>query len=104
MVEVRHDLATDFGDEDLWRRWMELFRSHWPFDSGPDVVASSDPYVTELARRFGAASWVVDAQRSTVPISATLVRTDPAAHLDRLAPVVRAWVEATWVRGRSASG
>ena len=104
VVEVRHDLVTDFGDEDLWRRWMELFWSHWPFESGPGVVASSDPYVTELARRFTAESWVVDAPRATVPISATQIRADPAAHLDRLAPVVRDWVEATWVRGGSTPG
>jgi HTH-type transcriptional repressor of NAD biosynthesis genes len=99
VIEVRHDLATDFGNEDLWRRWMDLFRSAWPFETGPHVVASSDPYVDELARRFGADAYVVDSERVTVPISATLIRSDPEAHLDRVAPVVREWIRANWLSG-----
>ncbi len=98
VVEVVHDLRTDFDDEDLWRRWIELFRTHWPHDRGPHVVCSSDPYVAELARRLGAEPVVVDADRRNVPISATMIRNDPAAHLGMLAPPVRDWVEANWVR------
>jgi HTH-type transcriptional repressor of NAD biosynthesis genes len=98
VVEVVHELHTDFDDEDLWRRWIQLFRESWPLESGPDIVCSSDPYVAELARRLGAEPVVVDAERQHVPISATMVRGDPAAHLGMLAPPVRAWVEANWVR------
>jgi cytidyltransferase-like protein len=98
VVEVRHDLPTDFGNEELWARWIELFRDRWPLETGPHVVCSSDPYVAELARRLGAEPVVVDADRVNVPISATMVRNDPAAHLALLAPPVRAWVEANWVR------
>ena len=97
VVEVVHDLPTDFGDEELWARWLALFRDHWPWPTGPDIVCSSDPYVAELARRLGAEPVVVDADRVNVPISATMVRTDPAAHLEMLAPQVRAWVEANWI-------
>jgi len=97
VVEVVHELPTDWDDEDLWRRWIELFRRHWPHATGPDIVCSSDPYVAELARRLGAEPVVVDADRVNVPISATMVRNDPAAHLGMLAPPVRAWVEANWV-------
>ena len=95
--EVRHRLHTDFDDEELWGQWMELFRRHWPHDEGPHAVFSSDPYVDELAQRFGAEAVVVDAERATVPISATMVRTAPASHLDRLAPNVREWVAANWL-------
>ena len=63
VVEVVHDLPTDFGDEALWQRWIDLFRAHWPLRHGPDVVCSSDPYVAELARRLGAEPVVVDADR-----------------------------------------
>jgi HTH-type transcriptional regulator, transcriptional repressor of NAD biosynthesis genes len=94
VVEVAHQLDTDFTDESLWEQWMALFRARWPLDDGPDVVFSSDPYVDQLARRFGAEAIVVDAERTTVPISATQIRQAPADHLDRLAPVVRKWVEA----------
>jgi hypothetical protein len=98
VVEVRHDLDTDFGDEELWRQWIDLFRERWPLaGGGPDVVFSSDPYAGELARRLGAVSVVVDAERLAVPISATMIRERPADHLDFLAPPVRAWVEATWL-------
>lgn len=97
VIEVRHRLATDFDDEDLWRRWMELFDHHWPHDTGPNVVFSSDPYVVELAARFDATPVVVDADRSTVPISATEIRNHPGAHLHHLAPPVRSWVEANWL-------
>jgi HTH-type transcriptional regulator, transcriptional repressor of NAD biosynthesis genes len=93
VVEVRHDLRTDFDDEDLWERWMDLFRSHWPYDDGPDVVFSSEPYGEEIARRFGARAVAVDPARTTVPISATLIRERPLEHLEFLAPPVRAYME-----------
>ena len=94
VVEVRHDLDTDFADEALWERWMALFRAHWPLPTGPEVVFSSEGYGGELARRFGAEGVAVDPDRTAVPISATMIREDPLAHLDRLAPPVRTWVEA----------
>ena len=98
VVEVHHDLDTDFGDEELWARWIALFQERWPLaGAGPAAVFSSDPYAAELARRLGAACIVVDADRVAVPISATRVREQPADHLDFLAPPVRAWVEAAWL-------
>ena len=94
VVEVRHDLDTNFDDEDLWAKWMALFRSRWPHDVGPHAIFSSDPYVVGIAARFDAVPVVVDADRVAVPISATQIRAAPADHLDRLAPPVRAWVQA----------
>ncbi|MCU1388177.1 MAG: hypothetical protein JWL72_1515 [Ilumatobacteraceae bacterium] len=93
VVEVRHDLDTNFDDEELWAKWMALFRSRWPHDGGPDAIFSSDPYVAGIAARFDAVPVVVDADRLAVPISATQIREAPADHLDRLAPPVRIWVE-----------
>lgn len=97
VIEVIHDLDTDWDDETLWARWIDLFCVHWPYVDGPDVVFSSEGYSAELARRLGARSIVVDQERVAVPISATLIRADPAAHLDRLADPVRTWVEANWL-------
>jgi cytidyltransferase-like protein len=102
VVQVQHDLDNDWDDEDLWARWIALFRSHWPHEDGPHVVFSSDAYIGELARRLGAEAVVVDADRSTVPISATMIRTAPGEHLHRLAPPVRRWVETTWLPPSSA--
>jgi HTH-type transcriptional regulator, transcriptional repressor of NAD biosynthesis genes len=93
VVEVAHSLDTNFDDEELWAKWMDLFRSKWPHPDGPHVVFSSDQYVSGIAERFGVDAVVVDADRVAVPISATQIREAPADHLDRLAPVVRAWVE-----------
>ena len=97
VIELRHSLGTDFDDEELWTQWMALFTEMWPHDDGPHAVFSSDAYVVELASRFGADHVVVDADRVTVPISATQIREDPGAHLHHLAPPVRAWVEANWL-------
>jgi cytidyltransferase-like protein len=97
VIELRHRLGTDFDDEELWVKWMALFNEAWPHDEGPHAVFSSDAYVVELASRFGADHVVVDADRVTVPISATQIREDPGSHLHRLAPEVRAWVEANWL-------
>ena len=97
VVEVRHALDTDFDDPELWDRWMELLRDHWPLPEGPDVIFSSEGYGGELARRFGADSVAVDPGRTTVPVSATMIREAPLDHLDHLAPPVRAWVE-DWAR------
>ncbi|MEY4361399.1 MAG: hypothetical protein RL391_705 [Actinomycetota bacterium] len=99
VVRVAHDLLNDWNDEDLWNKWIALFRSKWPFDHGPDVVISSDFYISELARRLGAEAVVCDPDRVNVPISATLIRNDPSAHLGKLAPVVRRWVEDNWLSG-----
>jgi HTH-type transcriptional repressor of NAD biosynthesis genes len=99
VAEVRHDLATDFDDEELWAKWMALFRSRWPWPKGPHVVFSSEPYGDEIARRFGARAVAVDPARTAVPVSATLIRERPLEHLEFLAPPVRAWVEEQATRG-----
>ncbi len=100
VVHVAHDLDTDFGDETLWQRWIELFRERWPLERGPDVVFSSEGYGSEIARRLGAVGASVDPDRVAVPISATMVRERPLDHLEFLAPPVRDWVEA-WGRARA---
>ena len=91
--EVRHDLDTDWNDEDLWNKWIALFRANWPHETGPHAVFSSDSYVAELAHRLGAEAVIVDEPRVNVPISATQIRNDPLGNLGMLAPSVREWVE-----------
>lgn len=94
---IRHSLATDWNDEELWAKWIDLFRSRWPFESGPDAVFSSDAYVTGIAERLNADAVTVDPDRSNVPISATEIRDEPAAHLDKVALPVRRWIESNWL-------
>lgn len=99
VVRVAHDLHNDWNDEELWAKWIALFRSRWPLAVGPHVVVSSDFYISELARRLGAEPLVCDPERANVPISATAIRNDPATHLSRVAPVVREWIEANYLPG-----
>ena len=94
---VRHTLATDWNDEELWARWIALFRDHWPHEAGPDAVFSSDAYVSGIADRLDAEAVTVDPDRTTVPISATQIRDEPAAHLDKVTPPVRQWIESNWL-------
>ncbi len=97
VVQVEHDLHNDWEDQELWAKWINLLRSKWPLANGPEVVVSSDFYISELAQRLGAEALVCDPERTNVPISATLIRNDPANHLERLAPSVRDWVERNWL-------
>jgi hypothetical protein len=57
----------------------------------PEAVFSSEAYGDAYARCLGAAHVSVDPQRRQVPCSATMIRNDPLAHLDCLAPCVREW-------------
>ena len=97
VVRVEHSLHNDWNDEELWKKWIDLYRAMWPLADGPEVVVSSDFYISELARRLGADALVCDPDRVNVPISATLIRNDPSSHLEKLAPVVRRWVEQNWL-------
>lgn len=99
VLRLEHELGNNWNDEELWARWIALFRSTWPHETGPHVVVSSDFYVSELARRLGAEPLVCDPDRMNVPISATDIRNDPTTHLSRVAPVVREWIEANYLPG-----
>lgn len=99
VIQVVHELGNDWNDEDLWAKWIALFRSKWPLETGPHVVVSSDFYIAELARRLGAEPLVCDPERVNVPISATAIRHDPMTHLAMVAPVVREWIEANYLPG-----
>jgi cytidyltransferase-like protein len=94
---VRHSLDTDWNDEELWAKWIELFRAHWPHETGPHAVFSSDEYVAGIAQRLDADPVTVDPERATVPITATQIRDEPAEHLDKVTPPVRQWIESNWL-------
>ena len=53
----------------------------------PEAVFSSESYGDAYARCLGAVHVCVDPQRRRVPCSATMIRSDPLAHLDCLAPL-----------------
>jgi HTH-type transcriptional repressor of NAD biosynthesis genes len=71
----------------------------------PDVVFSSEDYGDAYAEAMGAVHRLVDRDRSVVPISGTLVRSAPLAHLDWLDPLVRAhYVKRVCILGAESTG
>lgn len=57
----------------------------------PDAVFTSEDYGDPYARFMGTVHVLVDRQRVTVPISGTLVRSDPIRYAEFLEPCVRAY-------------
>ncbi|MEU9127038.1 AAA family ATPase [Kitasatospora sp. NPDC048540] len=91
---VVDNLPVDYDSAEVWAAQVDLMRqgiAAAPPAGGVDAVFSSEPYGTELARRFGAAAVVLDQRRDTFPVSGTAVRADPAAYWWELEPPVRAW-------------
>ncbi len=78
-AEDEHEI--DYASEAAWQHHVALMRGLLVAADGPvDVVASSDAYGQELARRFGAAWLCVDPTRGQLPVSGTAVRADVAGH------------------------
>ncbi len=71
----------------FWEIWTDSIRRNCP--AGLDVFFSSEDYGDELARRLGIRHVLVDRERKQVPISATMIRTDPFAHWDFVPRIVR---------------
>ncbi|WP_217925004.1 AAA family ATPase [Miltoncostaea oceani] len=84
---VVHELVNDLpGAPGPWadRTFEVLGGRH------PDAVFSSEDYGHAWAARMGADHVLVDRARREVPVSGTIVRSDPLSHLVMLDPVVRA--------------
>lgn len=75
--------------EDDSRQWAEFTVRY--LGRPPDVVFTSEDYGTEYARLMGARHVLVDRARAAVPVSGTLVRSDPLKYFDFLEPCVRAY-------------
>jgi HTH-type transcriptional regulator, transcriptional repressor of NAD biosynthesis genes len=80
------DDTLDADDSQVWAensiRWLGFT---------PDVVFTSEDYGDRFAACLGCRHVQVDKARTTVPISATRVRTDPLGCWDYLEPPVRAY-------------
>ncbi|TWT48951.1 AAA family ATPase [Botrimarina hoheduenensis] len=75
--------------EDDSRQWAEFTVGY--LGRPPDVVFTSEDYGHEYARLMGARHVMVDHARAAVPVSGTLVRSEPLKHLGFLEPCVRAY-------------
>jgi NadR type nicotinamide-nucleotide adenylyltransferase len=95
---IRSSLAHD--DSAGWARatieWL---------GGAPDAVFTSEAYGDAYAAHMGSAHVCVDAERGVVPISGTMIRSNPLQHLDDLEPCVRAYyVKRVVVIGAESTG
>jgi len=96
IAPVVDDVDIDYDDPEIWTAHVAVFRHALAMAHGSvpeiDAVFSSEPYGSELARRFDAVHVDVDPARERHPISGTEVRDDPVAAWHRLRPAVRAFL------------
>ncbi|MET8575271.1 AAA family ATPase [Streptomyces sp. NPDC005012] len=87
VVGAVDDIPVDLTDPDVWAAHVAIFRAAVP--ERIDAVFTSESYGEELGRRMGAASVLVDPDRTAYPVSGTAVRKDPVGCWPYLAPPVR---------------
>ncbi|QEL14665.1 AAA family ATPase [Limnoglobus roseus] len=88
---------------DFWNLWRSALLRVLP--GRPDYVFASEQYGWRLAEELGAAFVPVDGARSAVPVSGTVIRTDPAANWDYLPRCVRPhFVKRVCVFGPESTG
>jgi HTH-type transcriptional regulator, transcriptional repressor of NAD biosynthesis genes len=71
---------------DFWDLWKALILRYAP---EVDMVFTSEEYGDKLAETLGCRHICVDLARTTVPISATMVREDPLRYWQYIPPAVR---------------
>ena len=73
-------------DPAFWPIWTDLIQR---YAGDVDIVFTSEAYGDELAARLGARHVCVDAVRSTVRASGTVIRSDPMGQWEYIPQVVR---------------
>ncbi len=87
--DVRVLLIDDVYDEQDSRIWAEN-SIRW-LGYAPDVVFTSENYGERFAFHLGCQHVLIDQARTIVPVSGTMVRTNPMQNWDFLEPPVRGW-------------
>lgn len=71
----------------FWNIWIDIIRKNSSSDL--DCIFSSEDYGLELATRMGIQNVCVDKERKQVPISGTLIRSNPYKYWNYIPTVVR---------------
>ena len=96
ILEGCDDLPIDYQSPSVWDGHIAIMKAlvHQADSLRPwpriDAIFTSETYGREMARRFEAREFLVDLDRSAVPISGTMVRRDPPGHWHLLPPPVQA--------------
>lgn len=85
-IRLIDDLPPDEDNSENWARYVARLMG-----CAPDVIFTSEAYGDDFARFAGCEHVCIDAARSGVRCSATVIRADPLANLRFLAPCVRAY-------------
>ncbi|MEY2665535.1 MAG: hypothetical protein RLZZ480_640 [Candidatus Parcubacteria bacterium] len=94
------DTVLDDDDSEGWAAYTKEILGYTP-----DAVFTSENYGDPYAAFMGCAHVLVDKERTTVPVSGTLVRGNPLARLEFLEPCVRAYfVKRVCVLGAESTG
>ena len=87
---LRDELPSTPGEHPgFWTLWVDAIRRIVPGEI--DLVATSEDYGDELARRLGASHLLVDRHRRTLPVSGSAIRARPLRHWGFIPPPVRPW-------------
>ena len=90
VIHLQHMPQEPQGNDDqpFWRLWRDTLLHH--MSSKPRYVFSSEDYAIRLAHELGARHIPVDRLRTSVPISATLIRQSPLTNWSYISDVAKA--------------
>ena len=101
--EVNVMAVKDILDDDDTPGWAKY--TVQLLGEATDVVFTSEDYGEGYARAMGSKHVMVDRHRETYPCSGTMIRTSPLEHLDRVAPIIRAfYVKRICIVGAESTG
>ena len=88
IVHLHQDIPQEPSEHpDFWNIWRETIKDLHP--ESIDMVFGSEDYVIRLASELDAEPFVIDKDRATVPVSSTLIRSDPQEHWEHIPSAVR---------------
>ncbi len=88
VVHMHRNIPQDPSKHpDFWTIWKAKIDAHHP--NPIDIVFGSESYITKLAQVMNAKPFIVDIDRTQVPISATQIRADPHGAWPFIPPAVR---------------
>ncbi len=99
-VILMEDNKLDDDDSEGWATYTKEILGYTP-----DAVFTSESYGDPYAMFMGCVHVLVDKERTTIPVSGTLVRGNPIEYLEYLEPCVRAYfVKRVCVLGAESTG
>ncbi len=76
---------------DFWNIWKKICKDVHP--QPVDYVFGSEAYITRLAEELDAKPVIVDPKRSTISVSGTDIRNNPAKHWEFIPSIVRPYYQ-----------